>query len=228
MGSIPGSGRSPEGGLSNPLQYTCLENPMDRGAWCAVIHGVTKSWTQLSDWTDWLILFQILFWLLQAGWLKTTETYSLTVLEDSVQSLSHVQLFATPWTTARQASLSSIISWSLLKLMSIESVMPSNRLLLYHPLLFLPSIYPSIRVFSNELVLCIRCAKYGSFSISSSNEYSGLICFRIDSFDLPAVQEALKSLVQHHSLKSRQHIKKQRCQFADKSPHIQAFYKFIL
>ena len=98
----------------------------------------------------------------------------------AVQSLSHVQLFATPWTAAHQASLSIIISWSLLKLMSIESVMPSNHLILCHPLLLLPSIFPSIRVFSSELVPRIRWPKYWkfSFSISPSSEYSGLICFR--------------------------------------------------
>ena len=117
------------------------------------------------------------------------------------------------------------ISWSFLKLISIESVMPSNRLLLCYPLQFLPSTHPSIRVFSNELAVCLRCKKYGSFSISPSNEHSGLISFSIDWFDLPAMQETLKSLIQHHNLKSRQHIKKQRHQFADKSPCIHAFYK---
>ena len=107
----------------------------------------------------------------------------------SVQSLSRVWLFATPWTAARQAS-SKTISWSLLRLMSIESVMPSNHLVLCHPLLLLPSIFPSIRVFSNESVLCIRCPMYWSFSFSicPSNEYSGLISFRIDRFNLLAVQ----------------------------------------
>ena len=121
-----------------------------------------------------------------------------------VQSLSHVQLFTTPWTTVRQASLSFSISQSLLKFMSIESVMPSNHLVLCHPLLLLPLIFPSIRVFSNESVLCIRWPKYWSFSfsISPSKEYSGLISFRIDWFDLLAVQGALKSLLQHHSLKA--------------------------
>ena len=114
----------------------------------------------------------------------------------SVQSLSRVRLFATPWTAAHQASLSITNSWSLLKLMSIESVMPSNHLILCRPLLLLPSILPSIRVFSNESVLCIRWPKYRSFSISPSNEYSGLISFRIDWFDLFAVQGTLKSLLQ--------------------------------
>ena len=118
----------------------------------------------------------------------------------SVQLLSHVWLFATPWTAACQASLSVTNSWSLLKLISIESVMPSNRLIPCHPLLLLPSIFPSIRVFSNESVLHIRWPKYwsSSFSISPSNEYSGLISFRMDWFDLLAVQGTLKSLFQHH------------------------------
>ena len=118
-----------------------------------------------------------------------------------VQSLSHVQLFETPWIAGHQASLSITNSWGLLKLMSIESVMPSNHLILYHPLLLLPSIFPSIRVFSNELAISIRRPKYWSFSfiISPSNEYSGLTYFRIDWFDLLAVQGTLKSLLQHHS-----------------------------
>ena len=108
----------------------------------------------------------------------------------SVQSLSRVGLFATPWTAARQASLSIINSRSLLKLMSIESVMPSNHLILCHPLLLLPSNFPSIRVFSNESVLRIRWPEFWSFSfsVSPSNEYSGLISFRIDWIDLFAVQ----------------------------------------
>ena len=122
----------------------------------------------------------------------------------SVQSLSHVWLFATPWTAAFQASLSITNSQSLLKLMSIESVMPSNHLILYHPLLLLPSIFPSIRVFSNESVLRIRWPKYWSFSfsISPSNEYSGLISFRMDWLDLLAAQGTLKSLLQHHNSKA--------------------------
>ena len=122
----------------------------------------------------------------------------------SVQSLSHVWLFATPWTAACQASLSITKSWSLLKLMCIELVMPSNHLILCHPLLLLPSLFPSIRVFSNESVLHIRRPKYWSFSfnISPSNEYSGLISFRMDWFDLLAVQGTLKNLLQHHSPKA--------------------------
>ena len=119
----------------------------------------------------------------------------------SVQSLSHVRLFATPWTAAHQASLSITNSWSLLKLMSIKLMMPSNHLILCHPLLLLPSIFPTIRVFSNESALRIRWPKYWSFSfnINPSNEYSVLISFRIDWFDLLAVQGTLESLLQHHS-----------------------------
>ena len=122
----------------------------------------------------------------------------------SVQLLSRVQLFETPWAAACQASLSITNTWSLLKLMSIELVMSSNHLILYHPLLFLPSIFPSIRVFSNESVLGIKWPNdwIFSFSISPSNEYSGLISFRIDWFDLLAVQGTLKSFIQHHSSKS--------------------------
>ena len=121
----------------------------------------------------------------------------------SVQSLSHVQLFETPWTAACQASLSFTNSQSLLKLMSVEEVMPSNHLILRHPLLLLPSIFPSIRVFPNESVLLIRWSKYWSFSFSirPSKEYPGLISFRIDWLDLLAVQGTLKSLLQHHSSK---------------------------
>ena len=118
------------------------------------------------------------------------------------QLLSCVWLFVTPWTAAHQASLSFTISWSLLKLMSIELVMPSNHLILCPPLLLLPSIFPSIRAFSNESALHIRWPKYWNFNISPSNEYSGLISFRIDWFDLLAVQGTLKSLLQHHSLKA--------------------------
>ena len=127
-------------------------------------------------------------------------------LGSSVQSLSSVQLFATPWTATRQASLSITNSQILLKLMSITSVMPSNHLILCHPLLLPPSIFPSIKVFSNESTLYIRWPKYWnfSFSISPSNEYSGLISFRIDWFDLLAVQGTLKSLLQHHSSKKHQ------------------------
>ena len=120
------------------------------------------------------------------------------------QLLSCVQLFATPWTATRQASLSFIISWSLPKLMPIESVMLSNHLILFHPLHFLPSIFPSIRVFSNDSALRIRQTKYWSFSfsISPSSEHSGLISFSIECFDLLAVQGTLKKLLQHHNSKA--------------------------
>ena len=117
----------------------------------------------------------------------------------SVQLLSHVQLFLTPWTAARQASLNITKSWTLLKLMSIEMVMPSNHLILCHPLLLQPPIPPSIRVFSNELALHIRWPKYWSFSISPSNEHSGLISFRMNWLDLLAAQGTLKSLPQYCS-----------------------------
>ena len=120
----------------------------------------------------------------------------------SVQLLSCIQLFATPWIAACQASLSITNSQRSLKLMSIESVMPSSHLILCRPLLLLPSIFPSIKVFSNESALCIRWPKYWSFSISPSNEYSGLISFRMDWLDLLAVQGTLQSLLQHQSSKA--------------------------
>ena len=124
-------------------------------------------------------------------------------MSQSVQSLSRVRLFATPWTAAHQASLSLTNSWSLLRLMSIKSVMPSNHFILCRHLFLPPSIFPSIRVFSNESVLPIRWPKYWShsFSISPSNEYSGLIFFRMDWFDLLVIQGTLKCLFQHHSSK---------------------------
>ena len=122
----------------------------------------------------------------------------------SVQSLIHVQHFATPWTIACHVSLSITSSWRLLKFMSVQSVMPSNHLILCHPLLLLPSIFPSIRVFSNESVLHIRWPKYWSFNftISPLDDYSGLISFRMDWLDLLVVQGTLKSLLQHHSSKA--------------------------
>ena len=157
-----------------------------------------------------LLLFLICVWqrtiALDWGWCLRGEVQRRSRLEtpSSVQSLHHVWLFATPWTAAHQTSLSITNSWSLLKLMSIESVMPSNHLLLCWPLLLLPPICPSIRVFSSESVLHIRWPKYWSFNfnISPSNEYSGLISFRMDSLDLLAIQGTLKSLLQHHSLKA--------------------------
>ena len=117
------------------------------------------------------------------------------------QSLSHIRLFATPWTGALRALLSSTISWNLLKFMSVELVMLSNHLILYRPLLLLPSIFPSIRVFSNESALQISLPKYWSFSLSPSNEHPRLVSFRMDWLDLLAVQGTLKSLLQQHSSK---------------------------
>ena len=125
-------------------------------------------------------------------------------MHNLLQSLSHVQLLATPWTGTRQASLSITNSWSSLRLMSNESVMPSNRLIICHPFLLPPSIFPSIRIFSKESTLFIRWQKYWSFSfnINPSNEQSGLISFRMDWLDLLAVQMTLKSLFQHHNSKA--------------------------
>ena len=140
---------------------------------------------------------------LDCAWVML-RTLSCGWLVAVIQLLSRVQLFAVLWTAAHQASLSINNSPSLPKLMSIESVMPSSHLILCHPLLLLPSIFPSIKVFSNESVLCTRWPKYWSFSFSISpfNEYLGLISFRIDWFDLLAVQGTLKSFLQHHSLKA--------------------------
>ena len=140
-----------------------------------------------------------------AGHKGTSVTYHLVIgYHSSVQSLSRVRIFATPWTAACQATLSITNSQSLTKLMSIEPVMPSNHLILCWPLLLPSSIFPGIRVFSNESVLHIRWPKYWSFSfnISPSNEHSGLISFKMDWLDLLAVQETLKSLLQHHSSKA--------------------------
>ena len=170
-GSIPGSGRSPAGGHGNPVQYSYLENPMDRGAWRATVHRIEKSNTRQKK-------------------------------ISSVQLLSHVRLFAAPWTAAQQASVSITNSWSLLK--PNELVMPSTHLILCCPLFHPPSIFPSIRVFSNESVLPIRWPKYWSFrfSISPSNEYSGLISFMMDWLNLLVVQGTLKSLFQDNSSKA--------------------------
>ena len=138
---------------------------------------------------------QFLYKLLQ----EVLQTFKYRVVV--VQSLSHVQLFETPWTAACQASLSFTVSLSLLKLMFIELVMPFNHIILCQPL-FLSSIFPNTRVFSTELTLCIRWLKYWHSSINPSNEYSGLISLRIDWFDLLAVLGTLKSLLQHHSSKA--------------------------
>ena len=153
-------------------------------------------WTGLMLWED--VSFQSNKCLHRFSCLHS---HPLNICFSSVQLLSCVQLFANPWTAACQASLSITNSQSLLKLMSIELVMPSNHLILCRPLLLPPSVFPSIRVFSNESVLRIRWPKYWSinFSISPTNEYSGLISFRIDWLDLLAVQGTLKSLLQHHS-----------------------------
>ena len=151
----------------------------DREAWRAAVHWVANNQTWLNDWT-------------------TTRMRDIRIDEESsVQVFSHVRLFVTPWTAACQASLSIINSGNLLKLMSIEYVMPSNHLILCCPLRHPPSIFPSTRVFSNESVLHIRWPKYWSFSfsISPSNEYSGLIFFRVDWLDLLAAQGTLKSLL---------------------------------
>ena len=150
--------------------------------WNSLVSPVCRSGSNSQNWT----------------WNNNSVQFS------SVQSLSHIRLFATPWTGAHQVPLSSTISQSLLKLMSIELVMISNHLILCSPLLILPLLSLSIRVFSNVLALCIRQSKYQSFnfSISPSDEYSGLISFRIDWFDCLAVQGTLKSLLQHDSLKT--------------------------
>ena len=169
---MPGLGRSSGEGKGYPLQYSGLGNFMD------TVHGIAKSWTRLTDFH----LNSPLFF-------------------SSVQLLSHVPLFVTPWTAARQASLSITNSQSLLKLMSIVLVMLSTHLTLSHTLILLPSIFSSIRVFFNESLLHIRWSKYWSFSfsISPSNNYSGLISFKMDRLDLLAVQGTVKSLLQHHS-----------------------------
>ena len=141
-----------------------------------------------------------LFHLMQSAALAGSVGFS-SFFVLAVQSLSRVRLFVTPWTAAHQTSLSFTISQSLLKLMSIELGMPSNHLIFCHPLLLLPSIFPSIRIFSSELALRIRWPKYWSFSfsISPSSEYSGLISFSTDWFDLLVIQGTFKSLLQHHS-----------------------------
>ena len=148
-----------------------------------------------------MILLGDLVWVCPSA-LSISSMYAASISFSSVQSLSHAQLFATPWTAADQASLSITKSQSLLTLMSIELVIPPNHLVLCHPLLLLPSTFPSIRVFSYELFLHIRWPKFWtfSFSISPSNEYSGLISCR-DWLDLLAVQGTLKSLLQHQSSK---------------------------
>ena len=183
-GSIPGLGRYPGEGLGYPLQYSDLENSMDY-----TVHGVENSWTQLSNFHFFYYVL-LIFRVHVNVWQKTTKLCKAIILQlkkinlknSSVQSLSCVRLFVTPRTVAHQASLSITNSQSLFKLMSIESVMPSNHLILCHPLLLPPSIFPGIMVFSSESVLHIRWPKYWSFSfsINPSYEYSGLISFRMD------------------------------------------------
>ena len=178
---------------------------------CMCVCLVSQSWQVLCDSKDCSPLGSSAHWTLQARILEWGAIFysskTLCMYQKmfrSAQSLSRVQLFAIPWTRAHQASLSITNSQSLPKLMSIESVMPSNHFILYHPLLLWPSIFPSIRVFSNESVLRIRWPKYWSFSfnISPSNEHSGLIFFRMESLGLLVVQGTLKSLLQHHSSKA--------------------------
>ena len=214
MGSILGSGRSPEVGNGNSLQYCCLGNPMEWGAWRAIVHEVTKSQTGLSMHAlkvatcPILIVFlrvyglpgTLLSWTISLIYCMVTvkcssqrtgrkSAWLFSLQFSSFQSLSPIRLFATPWTAARQASLSITNSGSLLKLMSIEAmVMPFNHLIFCGPLL-LPSIFPSIKFFSKESVLRIKWPQYYSFSfnISPSNEHPGLISFRMDWLDLLAV-----------------------------------------
>ena len=208
---IPGSGRFHAGGDGSPLQYSCLENSMDRGALWATVNGVPKSQTQLSYWTCMHLQGHFRSNLNKQIWINQNMTisfrlnYKEVILGfSSIQSLSRVRLFATPWIAARQASLSITNSQSSLKLTSIESVMPSSHLILCRPLLLLPPIPPSIRVFSNESTLHMRWPKYWSFSfsISLSNEHPGLISSRMDWLDLLAVQGALNSLLQDHNSKA--------------------------
>ena len=193
-GLILGLGKTPREENGNPL-WVFLPGE-SHGQRSLVGYTVHRSKRVVCNWaTEHTQLLAPL--LLQPIYLSFV-TYS------SIHSLSLVPLFATPWTAAHQASLSITNSQSLLKLMSIKSVMPSNHIILCHLLLLLPSIFPSSRVFSNESVLHIRWPKYWSFSfsISSSNEYSGLISFKMDWLDFLAVQETLKSLLQHHSSKA--------------------------
>ena len=243
LGKITGLGRSPGEGNGNPLQYSCLENPMERGAWWATVCGVARVRHNLatkllllllrlstSPTSSILLLFsfyrrgngatgcfsifssvtqfvscRVKCWT-EAFWLQSLNSAIIKIywLADCCSVAQTVKLFATPWTTARHTSLSSTISQSLLKLMSIELVMLSTHLILCHPLLLLPSVFLSTRIFSSELALCIRWPKYWSFSfcINPSNKYSGLTSFRIDWFDLLTVHGTLKSILQHHSSKA--------------------------
>ena len=183
-----------QGSLAYCSPWSCKESDMtEQLNWTE--QGLVRLWRNLN--TPTLLITQT--------FVRKVMSLLFTMLYiSSVQLLSHVWLFVTPWAAAPKASLSITNSQSLLKLMSIKSVMPSNHLILFHPLLLPPSIFPSIRVFSNESVLCIMWPKYWSFSFSISpfNEYSGLISFRMGWLDLPAVQGTLKSLLQHHNSKA--------------------------
>ena len=162
--------------------------------------GIFSFWRLLNEISMWSYEISIIRNDLLSNYTKEhRHAYIVYILHIVAQSLSHVPLFVTLWTAVHQASLSFTNSLNLLKLISMESVMSSNHLILCHSLLLFSSIFPSIRIFSNELVLRIRWPKYWSFSISSSNEYSGLISFRINRFDLLAVQGTLTSPLQHHS-----------------------------
>ena len=198
--------------LQSESNHIIFLNPLLHDSVQVILHfiweiGLEGNWFDYCDFHSFAPF--LTFFPLSAG-KGCSWVYGKSLSFSSVQSLSRVQLFATPWTAALQASLSITNSWSSPKPMSIESVMPSNYLILCQPLLFLPLIFPSIRkkdlshVFSNESALCIRWPKCWScsFSISPSNEYSGLISFRMDWLDLLALQETLKSLLQHHSSKA--------------------------
>ena len=169
----------------NEIAQSCLtlSDPMDCSLPGSSVHGIFQA--RVLEWGA--IAFS-----------KACAMCCITDITTLVRSLSCVWIFATPWTATCQVYLSFTIFQSLFKLMSTESVMPSNHLILYHPLLLLPSIFPSIRVFSNESALCIRWLKYWSFSISPSNEHSELMSFMIDWFDL-AVLGTLKSLLRNHT-----------------------------
>ena len=164
------------------------------------ISAVFKCWFPAASSTQKFQLLTIVKNINQL-WLKKCDAIESSVIQ-SDQLLSHVQLFVTPSNAVCQASLSIINFWNLLKLMSIKSVMPSKHLIFCHPILFLPSIFSSIRVFSSESVLCSKWPKDWSFSISPFNEYSRLNSFRIEWFDLLAVQGSLKSLLQHQNSKA--------------------------
>ena len=197
--------------ITPEVWFTQLRNTIFYSITCLFLNFILQGYIEYLD-----QLLKILFSLWFTGrrmkgrdrlgvWNRHyTLLYSKIDQFSSVQSPSHVQLLATPWTTARQASLSITNSWSPPKPMSIESVMPFNHLILCHPLHFLLSFFPSITVFSNESVLCIRWPEYWSFSfnISPSNEHPGMICFRMDWLDLLAVQGTLKSHPQYHSSKA--------------------------